>query len=254
MPRIAEACAAARTEVDALLWDRSARGRAAEIVAASALVGARDSAALDGAEMSLDAVRAGLDSSPLGRAVAASVAVTAGVPQQVDTWGRAPLQVLAHLHAVAARSFEDSEQLGRPRRSDDVVDALHIGPAASWQELPSRLTALADLLTAPSEAPALLVAAIAHGEILALRPFRWGSGLVARAAVRLVIASRGLDPDLMSCPEAGMLSLGRTSYVAAVRGYLSGEPEGMAEWVAWNAAAVGFGASRASAHRASALP
>jgi len=204
--------------------------------------------------MSLEALRSGLDSSPLGRAVAASVAVTAALPAQVDTWARAPLQVLAHLHSLAASGFAAPDDLGRPRSSDDVVDPLHIGAAVSWQEVPARLTALAHLLTEPTEAPALLVASVAHGELLALRPFRWGSGLVARASVRLVIASRGLDPDLLSCPEAGMLSLGRTSYVAAVRGYLSGEPEGMAEWVGWNAAAVGFGASRASAHRASALP
>lgn len=234
--------------MDALLWDRSVRARAAEIVAASALVGARDSAALEGAEMSLDAVRSGLDSSPLGRAVAASVAVTAAVPGQVDTWGRAPLQVLAHLHSLAARGFADPDDLGRPRQTDEVVDPLHIGAAVPWRAIPERLTGLAHLLTSPTDAPALLVASIAHGELLALRPFRWGSGLVARAAVRLVVAARGLDPDLLSCPEAGMLSLGRTSYVAAVRGYLSGEPEGMAEWVAWNAAAVGFGASRESAH------
>lgn len=236
-------------EVDGLLWDRAVRARAADVVAASALVGARDSAALEGAEVTIEALRSGLDGSPLGRAVAASVAVTTAVPQQADVWGRAPLQVLAHLHALAARGFEEPESLGRPRQSDEVVDPLHIGATVPWQEVPARLTSLADLLTAPTDAPALLVASIAHGELLTLRPFRWGSGLVARACVRLVIADRGLDPDLLSCPEAGMLSLGRTSYVSALRGYASGEPDGMAAWVSWNAAAVGFGASAESPHR-----
>ncbi len=225
------------------------RARAAETAAASALVGARDSAALEGAELSLDVVRAGLDDSPVGRAVAASVAVTAAVPGQVDAWLRAPLQVLAHLHVIAARGFEDDDVLGRPRLDEVVIDPLHIGALPVSGAISDRLIGLADTLTAPTRAPAILVAAIAHGELLALRPFRWGSGLIARASVRLVLASRGVDPDLLSCPEAGMLSLGRSSYVAALRGYVSGEPTGVAEWIRWNASAVGYGASIESPHR-----
>ncbi len=37
-----------------------------------------------------------------------------------------------------------------------------------------------------------LVAGIAHAEIAVLRPFAWGSGLIARATVRLVLAARVL--------------------------------------------------------------
>ena len=171
------------------------------------------------------------------------------VPGQVDPWQRAPLQVLAHLHALAARGFEEADALGRPRQHDEVVDPLHMGTPLPWSEVSDRLVGLADVLTQPTEAPALLVAAIAHGELMTLQPFRWGSGLIARASVRLVLASRGVDPDLLGCPEAGMLSLGRSSYVAALRGYRSGEPAGVAEWIRWNASAVGFGASSDSPHR-----
>lgn len=224
------------------------RSRAADIVAASALTGARDSAALDGADTPLQVVRAGLDDSPLGRAVAAALALTAAVPGQLDTWTRAPLQVLAHLHALAARGFEDDECLGRPRSDSDVVDALHLGELPGPTEVAERLVGLAEVLASPTRAPAVLVAAIAHGELLALRPFRWGSGLIARASVRLVLASRGVDPDLLSCPEAGMLSLGRTSYVASLRAYRSGEPAGVAEWIAWHCSAIGYGASPAAPH------
>lgn len=219
------------------------RARAGEMAASSALIGARDSAALEGADVSVDVVRAGLDDSPLGRAVAASVAVTSAVPGQADAWQRAPLQVLAHLHALAARGFDDDDALGRPRQQDDVVDPLHMGTPLPWREVPDRLVALADVLTRPTTAPAILVAAIAHGELIAVQPFRWGSGLIARAAVRLVLAARGVDPDLLGCPEAGMLSLGRSTYVASVRAYRSGEPDGVAEWIRWNASAIGFGAS-----------
>ena len=239
------ACAAARAEIDALLWDRAVRARAAELAAVSVLRGARDSAALEGADVPLDTLRAGLDDSPLGRAVANALAVTSAVPQQADTWQRAPLQVLAHLHGLAARGFAPDDQLGRPRSDDVVVDPLHAGPPSPAAEVPLRLAGLADLLVAPTAAPALVVAAVAHGELLALRPFHWGSGLVARASVRLVLASRGVDPDLLSIPEAGMESLGRTAYVAALRDYLSGEPAGVARWIEWNCAAVGYGADAA---------
>lgn len=239
----------ARSEVDRLLWDRGVRARAAEIASASALTGARDSAALEGADVSLEVMRAGLDDSPLGRAVASSLAVTSAVPGQVDAWQRAPLQVLAHLHVLAARGFEEADDLGRPRRHDEVVDPLHTGSPLPWSEVSDRLVALADVLTQPTEAPAMLVAAIAHGELMTLQPFRWGSGLIARATVRLVLAARGVDPDLLGCPEAGMLSLGRGSYVAALRAYRSGEPAGVAEWIRWNASAIGFGASSDAPHR-----
>lgn len=227
-----------------MLWDRGVRARAAEIVAESLLLGARDSAALDGAEVAIELVRSTPDDSPLGRSVSAAVAVTAEVPSLVDTWQRAPAQALARLHAIAASGFEPTDALGRPRSDDDVVDPLHIGSVLPASEIPGRLDALTQVLTRPTRAPAILVAAVAHGELLALRPFRWGSGLLARASVRLVLASRGVDPDLLSVPEAGMFSLGRSSYVAGIRGYLSGTPEGMLEWIRWNSSAIGYGAQR----------
>lgn len=207
-------------------------------------IGSRDSAALEGAEVAPSAFAAGAaaDDSPLGRALAAARGVVAEIPRQVDAWQRAPLQVLARLHLIAARDFTDAEERGRPRSDDDVVDPLHIGPPPPAAEVAPRLEALADLLTRPTRAPAVLVAGVAHGEILALRPFRIGSGLIARAATRLVLAGRGVDPDCLTIPEAGMLSRGRSTYVAALRGYASGTPEGMADWLIWHSAAVGYGA------------
>ena len=242
LPGVDSACSVARDEVDSLLWDRSVRARAAEVARESALRGARDSAALEGADMTMDALSAGLDGSPLSRAVAAAIDVVAEIPGQVDTWQRAPLQVLAHLHVVAARAFADEPDLGRPRLTDEVVDPLHIGALPPAAQVAPRLTALADLVTRPTDAPAIVLASIVHGELLALRPFSWGSGLIARAGVRLVLASRGVDPDLMTCPEAGMASLGRRSYVEGLRDYMSGEPEPLARWIVWNAGAIGYGA------------
>jgi hypothetical protein len=60
--------------------------------------------------------------------------------------------------------------------------------------------------------------------------------------VRLVMADRGVDPSLFSIPEHGILELGRTSYVRALRAYATGTPEGMGEYLVWHATAVAAGA------------
>jgi Fic family protein len=241
LPGVMAACLAARDEIDQLLWDRTVRAKAAEIATESRLQGARASAALEGAEVSLAAMRAGIaeEDSPVSRAVGAAVAVTAAIPRQIDTFTKAPLQVIAHLHVLATRGFAAEDDRGRPRATDDVVDPLHIGVLPPVSDISPRLDALAGVLTRPTQAPAVLIAAIAHGELLALRPFTWGSGLVARAMLRCVLASRGVDPDLLGCPELGLLAAGRTAYVKALRGYASGEPDGVVAWIEFNARAIG---------------
>ena len=91
--------------------------------------------------------------------------------------------------------------------------------------------------TAPTKAPALVVAALVHGELLALRPFGWGDGIVARAAERLTLVERGLDPKSLTAPEVGHAELA-DEYALALRGYLAGSPEGVAAWVCHCADAV----------------
>ena len=101
---------------------------------------------------------------------------------------------------------------------------------------------LAGTLTSPTEAPALVVAAIAHAEVAVVRPFAWGSGLLARATTRLVLAGRGLDPSLFSIPEHGMLELGRPAYVRALHAYATGTPAGVSAFIVWHATACALGA------------
>ncbi|CAB4914788.1 unannotated protein [freshwater metagenome] len=247
LPDVAEACKVARDEIDALLWDRRTRGRTAELSMRSARLGARESAAIEGAEVPIDQVLAGagVDSSPVGAVLGAALRVTVEVPHQVAAWRTAPLQALAALHLLAARDVLAVDDLGRPRSNDDADDPLHLGPAPSSSEATARLDALARVLTLQTEAPALVVAAIAHAEIMALRPFAWGSGLVARAAVRLVLADRSVDPGNLVSPEHGFRTMGRASYVAALRAYMSGTQTGMSEWLVWHAGAVGFSAAEA---------
>ena len=233
---IGAAIAAARAEVDALLWRRDVRAAAVEVAAASVDRGARDSAAIDGADLAV------VEDSPMGRVLDAALRLTEAVPGQVDVFARAPLQALAHLHALTAQGFVPAAELGRPRSGDRADDPLGLGGLPPAAAAADRLALLSRTLTAPTEAPALLLAAIAHAELAVLRPFGWGSGLLARAAVRLVVAGRGVDPSLFSIPEHGVLELGRPAYVAALRSYATGTRAGVREFVVWHSTALAMGA------------
>lgn len=232
-PRTAEAAEQARAAIDALLWRRDIRSAAAAVAAASVERGGRDSAAIDGADVVTP------DESPMGRVLANALAVTAAVPAQLAAWSTAPLQALAALHAVASAGFLADEARGRPR-TGEPDDPLHLGPAPD--RIAPRLAALAAALVAPATAPAIVVAGVVHAELMVLRPFAWGSGLVARAAARCVLADRGADPSLFTIPERGMLAQGRPAYVAAIRGYRDGGQEGAAQAVIWFADSCRIGA------------
>jgi hypothetical protein len=239
-PAAAAALEAARGEVDALLWRRDVRAAAAEVAAASVERGARDSAAIDGADVVV------VDDSPMGRILGASLRLTAEVPRQVDVWATAPLQALAHLHALVAHDVVPTEELGRPRSGEVADDPLQLGALPPAGIAADRLATLAGVLTSSTSAPALLLAAVSHAEIAVLRPFGWGSGLLARASVRLVMAARGVDPSLFSIPERGMLELGRPAYVRALRAYASGTPAGVSDFIVWQCTAIAMGAQAVS--------
>lgn len=230
LPGVADAAAEARAAVDRLRGHRALRRGAARVSAESTLRGARASAALAGADLPLDVVRRTLGAGgslpdPEGRVVAGALRVAAEVGLLHETWRRAPLQVLARLHVLAAAGQVGPEHLGRPTAS-----------AAP------RLTALGALLTAPTAAPAVVVSAVAQAEVLVTRALPVGGGVVARAVSRLVLATRGLDPDAVSVPEVGHVELGADTYGAALDGYAAGSGDGVGAWVRHCAEAVVLGA------------
>lgn len=233
---VAAALQGARDDLDSLLWRRDVRANAAAVAASSMERGSRASAAIDGADVFA------VDDSPMGRVLGAARSVTRAAPNEADAWERAPLQVIAHVHLLAASGFQPQESLGRPRATDDADDPLRIGGAAPVDSLGPRLVALGRFVTASAELPGLLVAAVVHHELMATRPFSWGSGLVARALVRCTLAARGLDPSCFSIPEHGMIEQGRPAYVRAVRSYSERTSEGVAASIVWFATAVGLGA------------
>lgn len=60
---------------------------------------------------------------------------------------------------------------------------------------------------------------------------------------RLVLASRGVDPDGLTVPEAGLWAAGRPAYAAALRAYAQGTPDGVGQWLVLHADTVRVGAA-----------
>lgn len=135
----------------------------------------------------------------------------------------APLQAMARLHAIAGVN-ELSSDRGRPRSDFVETDRLH---------------ALVEV--GASSSPAVVVAAILHGEILTLAPFSTANGLVARAMFRAALTQRGIDPLISA--EIGFRDLGLNALTHALRSYLTGTAEGVSEWITFNTRAVLYGVS-----------
>ncbi len=211
LPGVRDAAAGARAAIDRLLAHRVLRRESAGVSIESALRGARASAALAGADVALPALRDGAVDDPV---VHGALRVSAALGSMTETWPRAPGQVLARLHVLAAADLAAPAALGRP--------APHAGP---------RLAGLFGLVTGRTSAPAVVVAALVHGELAALAPFGTADGVVARAAARLTGITRGLDPKAVSVPEVGFVELGREPYEDALAGYADGSPEGVAGWL-----------------------
>jgi Fic family protein len=255
LPGVTEAVAEARTAVDGLLGHRVLRRRSAEVTAESALRGARASAELEGAGIELERLRGQLMNGQqvTSQVVANAVRLHADLGSVLSAWRTSPRQAFARLHLLAAADLDLPEDaLGRPRTkpTDPVADPLELGPAPDPLEVSARLDGLSRLLLAPSAAPAVVVAAVVHGELLALRPFGSVDGLVARAASRLVLIDRGLDPKAVSAPEvghaeldaAGLRSAHSHAYAEAARGYVHGGRDGLTAWMVHCAQAVALGA------------
>jgi Fic family protein len=156
----------------------------------------------------------------------------------------APAQALARLHLAAAGDGSPEDGLGRPRpdgvRPRDLVD---LGPAPSGVELAGRLDQLGRMLSRSQPGSAVVLIAVVHGELLALRPFPTGNGLVARAVSRALVAQTGLDPTGVAVCEVGLLAAGAGQYVGAAAAYLSGTPDGLGAWIRFWADAVVVGAA-----------
>jgi len=172
----------------------------------------------------------GLMSGPiLAGALRVAEALEGGQTALVGVWQRAPLQALARLHALAAADLVDDDALGRPRHDEAVAD---------------RLDMLARLMTGGSSAPAPVLAAVAHGEILTLAPFGSADGIVARGVSRLITQASGLDPHGLGVPEVYWMRHA-AEYRAAAQQFAAGTSEGVRQWLLLCCRALEAGASEA---------
>lgn len=219
---VPSALAAARDGVDALLRDRGLRRTTPALTTESLLRGGVASAQLAGSASSLDDVRQGA-----GDAVAvAATRLYAEVLTLVPIVSRSPLQALARLHTLAAAGSVPADELGRPRPDPRAADVLR--RLSGW-------------LLAPTTAPAIAVAGMAHAEVMTAAPFGSANDLVARALERLILVSRGVDPTSVTVPEAGHLQLA-VGYRQALDEYGAGGAAGRRGWLLHVAAAVTIGA------------
>lgn len=251
LPGVEDAVAQAREACTRLRWHNALRRRQAEAAAESRVRGARASALIEGADVRVRTVRElvlGLaqwpdPSDPVMDTLRAAVQVTAASEQVRAVTATAPSQALARLHVAAGQPLLTADQLGRPRLpGEDSRELMELGPAPTAERARARMTAIQPVLAAGGDAPALVVAAVAHAEVAWNRPFLRGNGLVARALERAVVQRTGLDPTGAVVPEVGHHREGVTGYAGALAAYGSGRPEGVALWLRWCAGSITAGA------------
>lgn len=265
---------AARRACEELRWHRALRRQWAVARAESGVRAAHASAALEGVRVPLEQVRdlaRGATAAPddaagavLHGAVRAQAVVEGLMADPGATAARAGVpfrQLLARLHVAAVgggRAGDPAREavggvvaggdaVGRPR-TGQPLDLLGLGPAPGPGELDARLDMLAAVVDAPSSSavPGLVVAAVAHGELLALRPFAHANGVVARAVFRHLLVREGVDVVGVVVPEVAWTAQ-PLPYVATAARFATGTPDGVADWVRWCAAAVVRGAQEGTA-------
>ena len=246
LPGVAQAVERARTAVDRLRGHKVLRSRSAQVTAESALRGARASAELAGADWPLEELRRRTDlGDEEGAAVVrGALRISGELSELLPILRQAPAQALTRMHLLAAAGAADADRIGRPRLPGEPVEAEPgtLAEQVDAEQAAARLSALTGVLAAPSKAPALVVAAIAHAELLATTPFGWGDGLVARAVFRLLLVDRGLDPNSLAAPEVGFVELGNDAYRTALASYAQGTAAGIAAWIAHCGEALVLGA------------
>ncbi len=202
--------AGTRDGIDSMLRDRGLRKSTPEDTARSLLLGAAATAALEGSVFEVDELAAGGGDELARGAVRLSTELLGLLP----VWNRSPVQALARIHALAAAGTVDDSELGRPANPDGV----------------KRLTELAWMLGQPTSAPGLVVAALVNAEITSAGAFATHNAVIGRAAERLVLVAKGVDPASVLVTEAGHAAE-PDGYRSALAAYAGGQPTGVHQWL-----------------------
>ncbi|WP_228266479.1 Fic family protein [Ornithinimicrobium ciconiae] len=257
LPGVGDAVDGAREACTQLRWHQALRRRIPEAAAESRVRGATATALLEGSEpagsegtvrLVRDLVRGAatwpVDPDPVERVLKASVQVTSATESATSAALASPAQLLARLHVAAAADLLPPDQVGRPRRSgEDSSEFGDLGPAVPAEEVPQRLELIYDLLGAlRAGGSALVVAGLVHAELVSVRPFVTGNGLVARALERVVHRVGGLDPTGVAVPELGHSQKVGADYRGALTAYGQGGTAGVRLWLLHCADAAATGA------------
>jgi len=251
MPEVATAVSDARAACDALARRPGLSRNLPVLRAEAALRAAHAGLGIDGVRLALDTVRdvarglAGPPPGPAGTMVGGALRMAAEVQRAVvqsAEWtplGQEPLpQRLARWHAMAAAGLGAGVP-GRLREGDQPGDLMGLGPAPVGPALSQRMSGLAALVAQPAtpSVSGLVVAAVVHGELLAMRPFAHSNGVVARAVLRWQLATLGVDPTGTVVPEVLWVET-PDRYFSAAAGYATGEWPRVVAWTRFVASAV----------------
>lgn len=219
---------AARDAVDAVLRDRGRRRVAPQQQAEALIRAARANAALGDAE--------DFDHVPDARQgwEAGTVRLYLSLVDLAGLIRVSPGQAIARAHTVLARGVLPDDDLGRIRVDPQVAD---------------RMASLGRLLTEPTNAPVIVIAAVAHAELIMVSPFVVGNGIVARTVEHMIMIDGDLDRPAVTVPELGHQQSG-PDYRRALDGYRTGSAQGVREWLLYVAAAVTRGAELSPLGRA----
>lgn len=246
LPGVGEAVGAAREAATELRWHQALRRRIPQAAAESRVRGATATALLEGSEpvgsegtvaLVRDLMRGAADwpadPDPVERMLKAAVQVTAATEAATAASLASPAQLLVRLHVAAAAGLLSPDQVGRPRGAgEECAEFADLGPALPAAQLPERLELIYDLLRAvQTGSSALVVGALVHAELVSIRPFVTGNGLVARAVERVVHRVGGLDPTGVAVPELGHSRKVGADYRGALAAYSQGGSQGVRLWL-----------------------
>ncbi|MDO4243831.1 MAG: Fic family protein [Actinomyces sp.] len=267
-PQVVRAEEALRDASAELRWNEALRRRWREARAEAAVRSAVASAAVEGAVVPVETLREAVAGRGLGHALTGDPALDAAAGLwragvRLTTWmpdlrgaGRpvppGARALLASLHRdvvgpLAASGRIGWDEVAVPREPGTAP--REAGPLASPDAsaddagLRDRLAGLLALLEA-EEAPALVRAAVVHGEMLTVRPFTAGNAAVGRLLARHLVTRDGLEPTGTAVPDL-YAARAPGAYAQAAAAYASGAPEGVTAWVVWQAEALLMGIEEA---------
>jgi fido (protein-threonine AMPylation protein) len=131
---------------------------------------------------------------------------------------------LGELHRRLTRGLVAPDRAGAPRQVHRAIQDGAVGRVIYYPADPAAVPGELALLgtwaaSTGAREHALVASGVLHLEVLRIHPFDAANGRLARAAARLVLRARGLDPDGVGAPELALASdaLGYHEEVARTR-------------------------------------